>query len=475
MGEATNFPFGVSAQGVPTMGTAGIPPTSGNVWFVQSTTGVDGNSGSFTQPLKTTARAIVLAAAGDVIVWMAGHAETIIAAGGITMSKAGLTFWGLGEGKLAPTFTFTTSTAATILISGANTVIGGNVNTVCNIASQVTVFSVTAANVQVGSELVPIVHYDTSSVIGAITWLTASAAAANLVWGVAYVGFTASTIGTAMVSLVGVVNASGYVDAYGAWSTAVVNFITTACTNIQLYGSFYNYNTSITKNVVDTVGGSTWTVVGYDGIGGINFDGGSGKTPASNDVSTVVAGQNVPAQNSSANVLLRDVVGNKTDAPVYLPSATASIDALIQGLVDLQAKTVVKAAQLLVTGTTLLTVTGGPILIEALAMVCVVGGDATAATVQFSITPTSGSAQTISGASAAVTSSAAGASVTLAGTALATAALLNANGPNLIANPGTIFCPAGTIKMIIGSGPTVTGTWATYIRYRPLAPGVSVT
>ena len=56
---------------------------------------------------------------------------------------------------------------------------------------------------------------------------------------------------------------------------------------------------------------------------------------------------------------------------------------------------------------------------------------------------------------------------------LATAALLNANGLNLIANPGTIFCPIGTIDMVIGVGST-TGTWAQYLRYKPLAVGVTV-
>jgi hypothetical protein len=63
--------------------------------------------------------------------------------------------------------------------------------------------------------------------------------------------------------------------------------------------------------------------------------------------------------------------------------------------------------------------------------------------------------------------------VTLAGTALATAALLNANGPNLIANPGTIMVPAGAITAVIGVGST-TGTWRHYIRYKPLAAGVTV-
>jgi hypothetical protein len=466
----TNFPFGVTSFGVPTMGTAGIPPTSGSVWFVNSATGVDGNAGSFAQPLKTTQRAITLASPGDVIVWMAGHAETISAAGGLTISKAGLTFWNLGVGAEAATFTLGTATTATILITGANTFIGGAPGAlpvfVANIASLATIFAIQAAGVNI-SALVQ----DVSSTVGAVTDVITTAAASNLTLNLTHQGFTASTIGVTMVKLVGVVNADIVVNAYGAWSTAVVDFATTACVDVQVSGYFYNYNTAITKNVVDTVGGSTWFVSGYDGIGGVAFQGGSAVTPAGLPSAATFA---VPAQNSSANVLERDVIGNKTDAAVYLPSATASIDALLQGVVDLQPKTITKAAILLTTGAALFTVAGGPILIEALFLICAVGGDSTAATVQFEVIPTTGSTQTISAASASVASSAAGASITLAGTALATAALLNANGPNLIANPGTIMAPAGTINIVVGSGPTVTGTWKPYIRYRPLAEGVTV-
>ena len=134
----------------------------------------------------------------------------------------------------------------------------------------------------------------------------------------------------------------------------------------------------------------------------------------------------------------------------------------------------VKAAAVMVNGNTIFTITGGPILIQALVSLCVTNNGATASTLQYSVTPTVGaSAQTISAASASLASATAGASVTLAGTALSTAALLNANGPNLIANPGTIFCPAGVITMVIGTGST-TGTWQHQMLYYALANGVVV-
>lgn len=132
-----------------------------------------------------------------------------------------------------------------------------------------------------------------------------------------------------------------------------------------------------------------------------------------------------------------------------------------------------KAAAVMSNGMTLFTCSGGPVRILALVSLCITANDATASTLQYSITPTVGSAQTISGASASLANAAAGASVTLAGTALATAALYNANGPNLIANPGTIFFPVGTLTAVIGVGST-TGTWRHYIRYEPLVSGAVV-
>ena len=128
----------------------------------------------------------------------------------------------------------------------------------------------------------------------------------------------------------------------------------------------------------------------------------------------------------------------------------------------------------MVNGDTLFTVAGGPIQVLALVSICATANDATASTLQYSATPTAGAATAISAASASLASAAIGASVTLIGTALSTAALLSAGGPNLcMTNMGGILVPAGTVKAVIGVGST-TGTWAHYIRYKPLAVDVTV-
>lgn len=429
----THLLGGLQVSGVPTMGMNGLPASTGNFWFVNSVFGSDGNTGAADNPFATTKQAILAASAnnGDVIVWEAGHAETIIAAGGVTVNKAGLTFWGLGEGRTAATFTSTTSTAATFLISSANTVVGGNVNCICNIASQVTFFSVTAAQVSIAASML-----DTSSAVGMITDVTATAAATNLNLNITHLGFTASAIGTVMISLAGVVNANVVLNAYGAWSTAVVNFITTACVNVQISGQFYNFNTSITKDVVDTVGGSTWTVTGFDGIGGVTFDGGSSKTPAS------------------------------SDASASIPQITSIFNMQEQGALSANAGT-------MVTGATIFTVAGGPILVTGLCSVCQTANNATASTLQYEAISTLGTLTgTISGASATLASAVAGTVVALQGIALATAPVIGTTGVQL-GSAVPIVVQAGTINIVVGVGST-TGTWKHYIRYQPLATGVTV-
>ena len=133
----------------------------------------------------------------------------------------------------------------------------------------------------------------------------------------------------------------------------------------------------------------------------------------------------------------------------------------------------VKAAAVMTNGMTLFTVAGAPILITGLVSLCATANDATASTLQYSITPTTGaSAQTISAASSSLANAAAGASVSLIGTALTTAANVNANGPNL-SMTAPIFCPIGTITAVIGTGST-TGTWAHYISYMVLGGSATV-
>lgn len=128
----TAFPQGLSSFGVPVMGGATIPSTTGNYFFVNSAAGVAGTGNSPDSPVLTIAAAQTLSTAnnGDVIVLMPGFAQTIVGAAGATITKAGVTIVGMGSGSSRPTFTYTTATAASFDITGANTTISNCVFTV---------------------------------------------------------------------------------------------------------------------------------------------------------------------------------------------------------------------------------------------------------------------------------------------------------------------------------------------------------
>ncbi len=130
------------------------------------------------------------------------------------------------------------------------------------------------------------------------------------------------------------------------------------------------------------------------------------------------------------------------------------------------------SAKVMVNADTIFTAVGA-VTITSLWSECITLNGATASTLQYQITPTVGTATTISGASASLANATAGTIVTMDGAALATAPTLSATGVGLnTTSRGTIFKP-GTLTTVIGVGST-TGTWRHYVRYEPLEPGAYV-
>lgn len=138
---------------------------------------------------------------------------------------------------------------------------------------------------------------------------------------------------------------------------------------------------------------------------------------------------------------------------------------------------VATAAKVMVNADVVFTITNGPVLIDEIISICIAANNGAASTMQWQSAPTVGSAATISGASASLASATAGTSVRLSPTALSTAPVIvaaSAGGVQLGTNVSNrIIIMAGTIKLVIGVGST-TGTWQHYLRYYPLAPGVTV-
>jgi len=196
----------------------------------------------------------------------------------------------------------------------------------------------------------------------------------------------------------------------------------------------------------------------------------------------VVRFERVPGADAAANSFMQHVVGNKTDAAVYTVGTTKSIiaylkgilAAVVQGTAALAERVAVSATAVMVNGDTIFTVAGGPIEIVGLWSECITANDGTASTLQYSITHATLGAATISGASGSLASAAIGSHVTLQQTALNTAALLATEGATIYSTgPSRILLQPCAITVVIGTGST-TGTWKHYLRYKPMAVGVTV-
>lgn len=97
--------------------------TTGTVYYVDSTIGSDGNNGTHpSTPLRTIgeAQTRATASAGDLVLIEPGYTETRTTA--LTLSKAGVSYIGLGEGSLAPVITVN-ATVDGISVTGANVVL----------------------------------------------------------------------------------------------------------------------------------------------------------------------------------------------------------------------------------------------------------------------------------------------------------------------------------------------------------------
>jgi hypothetical protein len=116
----SNFPQGFSA-GVSIRGVPLLSAYPGDVYWVHSGTGSNGNNGTFGQPWATVDYAIgrCTAGAGDIIMIKPGHAENIATASAITSDVSGVAIVGLGTGALTPSFSWT-ATDATWVVSAAN-------------------------------------------------------------------------------------------------------------------------------------------------------------------------------------------------------------------------------------------------------------------------------------------------------------------------------------------------------------------
>ncbi|KKW45413.1 MAG: Glycoprotein gp2 [Parcubacteria group bacterium GW2011_GWB1_56_8] len=329
--------------------SSGATAKKGQVFYLCNATvlppggksGSDSNDGS--SPLTpfatlSAAHTACVTNRGDTVYMMNGHAETFSTAAAVTLSKAGVTYIGMGSGDDKPTFTFDSLTGASLVISGNNTSFK-NVIGLAGIDALTKPFDVTGDDCDIDIE-----WRDASATVEAATCLRLDTANDCNVW-LVYKGFTAGNAVTSSVIIDDCDNANVFIEAYGVCSTAWVDCQDAASTNVNVRGLFYTSGvTDLSRNFVDTITGSTWSFQGFDASAGQSCSGSSGSAIAGDDVSainakigtitntggtatigavlgdfantTLLSKLNVPTADAVTNVDVADVVGNKTDAAI---------------------------------------------------------------------------------------------------------------------------------------------------------------
>ena len=275
------FEQGITIRGVPILNTH-----AGNIFWVDSGAGSDAYNGTRNFPFATIDYAIGRCTAnnGDIILVKPGHAETITTAGAIAVDVAGISIIGLGSGADRPIITFgSTDNSASVAITAASVTIENIIGTTTDDGLS-NPFNVTGDDCYLDIE-----WQDASATVEAERVVLATTVN-RLFVKIKYLGFITGNACVNVVRLTAVTGARIIVDAYGEISTAIVEMITTASTDVIVSGYFYNDNVALTKNVVNTGGlACTWFAYGYDGKGGYGFSGGSASALASDDVSTLIS------------------------------------------------------------------------------------------------------------------------------------------------------------------------------------------
>lgn len=189
----------IYSNGVPVFPDDDI--VTGNTFWVSSTLGSANNDGtSKDSPVATyaQAKAKCTASHGDVIYLMPYHAETIVAAGGVALSVAGVKVKGLGRGSARPTFTLGTAATASVTITAADSSIE-NCIFVANLDNVATCFTVSAKDATIKN----CEFRDTSAILHFLSCILTSAVA-NACDGLTVVGckrFGLAVAATAFISI----------------------------------------------------------------------------------------------------------------------------------------------------------------------------------------------------------------------------------------------------------------------------------
>jgi len=155
--------------------------STGNRWYVDSGHASASDTAGFGYTPDAPAATIDYLIAGctanngDIIYAMPGHADTVSAAAGLAIDKAGISIVGIGRGTAQPTITLDTANTATIAITAANTTFE-NIHFVANFLDIATAITLVTAPDTTFSNCR---FTDTSAILNAKIWINEEAAATS--------------------------------------------------------------------------------------------------------------------------------------------------------------------------------------------------------------------------------------------------------------------------------------------------------
>ena len=252
----TQYPRGVSSFGFPIIGS-GPYVTTGKVFFVDSVTGLNGNSGlEPALPFATIDYAVgkCTASKGDIIFVMPGHTETITAAGGLALDVAGVTIIGLGTVGSRPKLNFITSTGASMKVTAASCEMS-NVNFTGGLDALTNPIHVQAADFRLQ-------NWRWTDVTGQATDVVLTTAAADRMELSNFIFNGATAAGTnAGIALVGGDGISIHdFTMDGNFAVGGIDVRTTATTDIEVYNVRFRTRNAADIFIIDTITASTGNI-----------------------------------------------------------------------------------------------------------------------------------------------------------------------------------------------------------------------
>lgn len=251
--------------------------TPGRVIYVDSVTGSDGNPGtdlSFPKASLSGAQTAARANKGDIVVVLPSHTETLTAA--LTLSKAGISYIGLGRGMNRPTITVNGAVDG-ISVTAANVTIANfifpapetddqtaDINVAgagCHILSTYHIGSQTAKNktdiITIASganDLVVDGVYAYNTVVDCVSWLSLEAAVARPIITNCVVQGQFSTGALMDEATATLATIRGNILKNTKAATAVVTFTTGNSTGVMSFNHISGRHTTIASNVVTGTG-----------------------------------------------------------------------------------------------------------------------------------------------------------------------------------------------------------------------------